>query len=522
VNDSDADGDGDLGIQLTDDQRDELANSIANNDGREPYDLGDTGLISPLSEPNEGEETRLKIRHDWAISENTMLTQQVQYRQYDSDFIRQTGAFNYIYWDRRDEINADPRAPLVIDGVLYPFAARRQEYRWQVSSEEGLQYFADLKSAWRGERLRGEHLLSLNVEEREMSVKSWSAYDADGSTGDNPLPYILDINNPNWPTGKFTDYDHTLRSNYDKGVSAYGIGLQEILYLTDALTARLGLSHSTISQDYQHKGTDRSPEVTPEADTKDNGYGYNVGLNYRFTPHVASFMNVAQGRTAYSILGSVTGEDDRPDSESQSLDVGIRVTGFNGRLMGSLVAFETSRTNLRRSNPLYNDNEEDPEFNIDVPKYFYDDEDRTRGGELDLNVALLQHWSVNLNYTYQDAETIRSDENLGLSKGAARNFASLWTHYSLETAKLPNPLQFSLGTRYVSKRSIESTAFGIPSAYLPSYTVWDAGIAYDTENWGLQLNIENLFDETYYQKAMFLGGLPGEARHATLTFRYSF
>jgi hypothetical protein len=39
------------------------------------------------------------------------------------------GTFNYVYWNRNDVINADPRAPLVENDVLYPFAARRQEYR---------------------------------------------------------------------------------------------------------------------------------------------------------------------------------------------------------------------------------------------------------------------------------------------------------------------------------------------------------------------------------------------------------
>ena len=43
---------------------------------------------------------------------------------------------------------------------------------------------------------------------------------------------------------------------------------------------------------------------------------------------------------------------------------------------------------------------------------------------------------------------------------------------------------------------------------------------HQAESWKLQLNINNLFDEVYYNKAMFLGGMPGEERNAKLTFSY--
>ena len=55
---------------------------------------------------------------------------------------------------------------------------------------------------------------------------------------------------------------------------------------------------------------------------------------------------------------------------------------------------------------------------------------------------------------------------------------------------------------------------------MPSYTVIDSAISYDVESYKIQLNINNLFNETYYDKAMFLGGLPGEERNAKLTLTY--
>ncbi|MFC3032627.1 TonB-dependent receptor [Pseudoalteromonas fenneropenaei] len=516
------------GLQLSDAQRQQLADSILPSDGTSPFRLGKGDLISPLSMPNEGKELRAKVRHDWYLDANSTLTQQLLWRDYESDFVRQTGAYNYVYWQRSGVVNANPRAPLVVDGELYPFAARRQEYRRQVSSERTWQYFADLQLSWDMGSVVGEHLLSVNVENRDMAVKSWSAYDADGAKkGANAIPYILDIRQPNWPTGDFMDYSPVLTSNYDKSLRAYGASFQEVLYLTDALTARAGVAYTRVEQAYQHKGTDRAPEIAKEADSDDAGVTYNLGVNYQFTPQFAAFVNYAKGRTAYSVLGSVVDEStsneaNRPDSESKSFDVGIRFTALQEDLLGSLVWFDTRRTNLRYNNPDYNDNPNDPEFNINVPRYFFDDEDSTKGVELDLNLALADSWKLNLNGIVQDAVEIRANTRSGQTKGVPKQMARAWLSYHMPVFDAQDQLELSLGMSYESERSINSVSFGIPEAYVDGYTRWDAALRYQNAQVKVQFNIENLFNQHYYSKALFLGGLPGNERNAKVTVSYQF
>ncbi|ODB33690.1 TonB-dependent receptor [Pseudoalteromonas sp. BMB] len=512
-----------LGVQLNDEQRAQLAESIRIGDGLKPFNLGDGNLISPLSRPNEGEELRIKLRHDWYLNRSSKLTQQILWRSYDSDFVRQTGAYNYVYWERNGVINANPRAPLVIDDVLYPYAARRQEYRRQVASEKTWQYFADLQLTWDMGSLSGEHLVSVNYENRDMRLKSWSAYDADGK---GSIPYILDIREPNWPTGEFEDYNPSLRSNYDKTLTAYGISAQEVVYITDALTARAGLAYTSVEQKYQHLGTDRSPEESEELDTDDAGMTYNIGLNYQVTSQLSAFVNMAKGRTAYSVLGSLENEADanrknRPDSESETLDIGVRFTAFDEDLLGSLVWFETKRTNLMYNNPEYNENPGE-DYNVSVPRYFFDDEDESKGVELDLNLALNDQISVNMNATYQDAVEIRSNERSGQMKGVPKKFASTWVKYTQPIDWFGGALEYSLGINYESERTINSVSFGLPTATIDGYTRWDAAIKFDAEQFDIQLNLENLTDERYYSKALFLGGTPGNERNAKLSFNYRF
>jgi len=509
------------GLALTAAQREELAGTLSSTDGWQPTDLGDTNLTSPLSTPNEGEEARIKVRQDIDFDNNWSLTHQLQYRTYESDYIRQTSAYNYVYTDRNGTTNLDPRSPLVLDGVLYPYAARRQEYRHITADEKVTQYFADLTKTWTVGDIEGEHLFSANYSHYDMNYQQYSIWDADDNRSD-PVPYILDIRNPNWPTGEFDDYNPSLRSKYNKTVSSWGVSAQEVLYLSDAVTARIGAAYTGISQTYN----DQTSDSNPEYDTDDNGFTYNIGLTYRVTEQFSTFINHSKGRTAYSILGSLTEDSNRPDSEALSYDLGARFTAFDEELLGSLVFFKTSRTNLRYTNPLFEDDPSDPDFNISVEEFYYDEADETTGVEFDLNLAINDAWSMNLNGTYQDPITQpgnrATSQDEELTKGLSKRSASLWTSYAAPIKWLDNPLTFSVGVNYVDERSIESSSFGVDYAIVPSYVVWDSAINYQTEDWNIKLNINNLTDTTYYSKAMFLGGLPGESRNAKLTVSYKF
>jgi outer membrane receptor protein involved in Fe transport len=517
-----ANGDADSGgLQLTNVQREELAGSLAATDGWQPIDLGDSGLISPISTPNEGKELRVKLRQDVNFLDSWTFTHQLQYRKYSTDYIRQTSAFNYIYHDRNGTINLNPRAPLVLDDVLYPYAARRQEYRKINADETTWQYFADLSNAWSLGDLTGEHLLSANYENRDMEYQQHSIWDADDTRSD-PVPYILDIRNPNWPTGSFEDYNPSLRSKYEKSATAWGLSLQEVVYFNDALTARIGGAYSAVKQTYQNQFSDGNPEL----DADDNGFTYNLGINYQISKHFSTFINHSKGRTAYSVLGSLTENNNRPDSESVSWDLGARFTALNEDLLGSIVLFDTARTNLRYSNPLFEDDPADAAFNIDVPEYYYDEQDSTQGIEVDINFAVNEQWSMNFNATYQEPITEPGGNASSLddeqTKGIAEKFASIWTSYSYEFDGLSSPVKFSIGMTYEDERSIASSSFGIDYAIVEAYTVWDSAISYVGEDWNIQLNLRNLANKTYYSKAMFLGGLPGESRNAKLTAIYSF
>ncbi|HAY96523.1 MAG TPA: TonB-dependent receptor [Shewanella sp.] len=525
------------GLQLTDAQRQQLAASLSGADGLRPYSFGDAGLISPMAKDNEGEELRFKLTHNIYFNDNLFLNQQLQYRDYTSGFARQTGAYNYVYWKQgKNPINTDPRAPLVENGELYPFAARRQEYRKVDADETSWQYFADLRYDFQLGAVDNELLLNANYEDRNIRFQQYSIYDADqifkNKDGkiiyQGSLPYIYDIRNPNWGTGKFEDYDPLKTANYDKKVSAWGVGLQHVSYLPYGFTTRIGVAFNEIKQAYEHFGVDprystSQSQATPEADTTDNGMTYNLGLTYMPIEDLSFFINHSKGRTAYSVLDAVKDNaTDRDDSESISNDVGMRFKAFEDQLLGSLVFFKSSRTNVAYNNPDYTNGILTP----NIPVYFYDGSEDTQGVELDLNAHLNDQWRVNLNGMYQDARDKQNPNDVAnydsRQKGVPYVTASAWVTYGADWFRLSSPIELSLGAKFVDDRSTHSSSFGIPDGYVPSYTVVDSAVSYNADSWKIQLNINNLFNKDYYSKAMFLGGMPGEERNVKLQYSYSF
>ncbi|MGL5025590.1 MAG: TonB-dependent receptor [Shewanella oncorhynchi] len=525
------------GLQLTDAQRQQLAASLSGADGLRPYSFGDAGLISPMAKDNEGEELRFKLTHNIYFNDNLFLNQQLQYRDYTSGFARQTGAYNYVYWKQgKNPINTDPRAPLIENGVLYPFAARRQEYRKVDADETSWQYFADLRYDFQIGNIDNELLVNANYEDRNIRFQQYSIYDADqifkNKDGkiiyQGSLPYIYDIRNPNWGTGKFEDYDPLKTANYDKKVSAWGVGLQHVSYLPYGFTTRIGVAFNEIKQAYEHFGVDprystSQSQATPEADTTDNGMTYNLGLTYMPIEDLSFFINHSKGRTAYSVLDAVKDNaTDRDDSESISNDLGMRFKAFEDQLLGSLVFFKSSRTNVAYNNPDYTNGILTP----NIPVYFYDGSEDTQGVELDLNAHLNDQWRVNLNGMYQDARDKQNPNDVAnydsRQKGVPYVTASAWVTYGADWFRLSNPIELSLGAKFVDDRSTHSSSFGIPDGYVPSYTVVDSAVSYNADSWKIQLNINNLFNKDYYSKAMFLGGMPGEERNVKLQYSYSF
>ncbi|PHV61914.1 TonB-dependent siderophore receptor [Cyanobacterium aponinum] len=147
-------------------------------------------------------------------------------------------------------------------------------------------------------------------------------------------------------------------------------------------------------------------------------------------------------------------------------------------------------------------------------------EQTSKGFELYLGGEILPGWNLTAGYTYLDAFV--SKDTTGLTDNRLPNVPenqfSLWTTYEVPEGDLKG-LGFGLGLFYVGDRQGD-----ISNSYsIPSYFRTDMALFYKRDNWDVQLNIENLFDNTYFIAAdEFLGASVGKpfAVSGKVSFRF--
>ena len=116
---------------------------------------------------------------------------------------------------------------------------------------------------------------------------------------------------------------------------------------------------------------------------------------------------------------------------------------------------------------------------------------RTKGAEISVAGKLTRDWQISGGYAFIDA-AIRGNDNIVLDQSPRHQF-SLWNRYNFNGA-------FGAGLGVVH----QSSQFAAISntVRLPSFTRVDAALFWDVnDRLGLQLNVENLFDEEYFADA---------------------
>jgi len=147
-------------------------------------------------------------------------------------------------------------------------------------------------------------------------------------------------------------------------------------------------------------------------------------------------------------------------------------------------------------------------------------EQRVNGFELGFAGNVSPAWKIYGGYVYQDAKLanagpVNAAFNGNQFPNTAENSASLWTSYKL----LPQ-LTLGGGLFYVDK------VFGNPAntKYVPSYVRLDAYAEYEiNKNVSLQLNVQNLTDKTYFDRAYsthMVSVAPGRQVILTANFKY--
>ncbi|WOE80460.1 TonB-dependent siderophore receptor [Pseudomonas protegens] len=334
-----------------------------------------------------------------------------------------------------------------------------------------------------------------------------SSYSVAGNTaqvcnpGNTPSCTSLGNPNPNDPwTGSITrNYNGTNTKATSRAAYVF-----DTIELDPQWLLNVGLRYDTFDT---VANTNAVPTATVKARSKlkddSQFWNWQAGLVWKPTDNGSVYASYATSATP---AGALVGEgaegnplaagastSDLQPEETVNYELGTKWNVLNDRLSLTAAVFRTEKKNTR--------------VLVDALTYQNAGESRVDGLELGASGKITDKWQVFAGYSYLKSELVDpglTGRNGVITAGAAsakgnempntpKNSFSLWSTYAI-TPKLT----VGGGAFYVDEVYGDTGN----TVYVPSYTRYDAMASYKlTKNVDLQLNVQNLTDKTYYDKA---------------------
>ncbi|HFS0485721.1 TPA: Fe(3+)-pyochelin receptor FptA [Pseudomonas aeruginosa] len=177
--------------------------------------------------------------------------------------------------------------------------------------------------------------------------------------------------------------------------------------------------------------------------------------------------------------------------EGKTYETGIKGELADGRLNLSLAAFRIDLEN----NPQEDPDHPGPPNN---PFYISGGKVRSQGFELEGTGYLTPYWSLSAGYTYTSTEYLKDSQNdsgTRYSTFTPRHLLRLWSNYDLPW----QDRRWSVGGGLQAQSDYSVDYRGV-SMHQGGYALVNMRLGYKIdEHWTAAVNVNNLFDRTYYQ-----------------------
>lgn len=221
------------------------------------------------------------------------------------------------------------------------------------------------------------------------------------------------------------------------------------------------------------KGTKTDPQ-------DDQAFTGNASVMYLANQFVAPYISYAT--SFIPNIGTDKNDALFEPEKGKQYEIGMKFQSADQQIQGALSWFD-----LRRQNVLVNDP-------TDTNYQITEGEQTTRGIEAEVNAALSDRWTSSVAYAYTyDSKTTKSTELTAIGErleNTPEHTYSLMTRYRPQGV-----LGWYVGAGITGASATELAGLNVE---LPAYTIYNADAGYDTEHWGAQLSIRNLFDKNYY------------------------
>lgn len=311
-------------------------------------------------------------------------------------------------------------------------------------------------------------------------------------------PYAIDIYQPVYGQPK----PNGVRSGTDffEHVESQALNLQDQIVFTDKLRGMIGARFEHFEQstdDYTRSVTNKQQH---------DALTYRTGLLYQLTPQVGLFANASTSFKPNNGFDAA-GKSFKPE-EGLGYEAGIKTDLFDDRLSATLAVFHIEKENVLALDP-------GTDSNRAVGKA------RSQGVDMQFTGQVTDAVRVIGAFAYIDAEVTKGDTTIPTGSrilGVAKHSGSLLGVYEFQNGLLKGS-DLGAAFTYVGDRSGEAGT----SFELPAYHTVDLLAHYKaTENVTVGLNLNNLFDEKYFERSYSNYWVaPGEPRNLTVSLTLS-
>ena len=232
------------------------------------------------------------------------------------------------------------------------------------------------------------------------------------------------------------------------------------------------------------EGVDLFPVVDRPFARKDTKVSPRLGLIFKPVESVSIYSSFSQSflpRSGDQFLSLSTTQENLAPEKFTNYEVGAK-WDVRPNLNLTLALFQLDRSNATTPDPL------NPVATINVGKT------TTKGLELAVTGRITPKWQVHGGYSYQDA-TLAGNDLIRLGQ-VPKHQASLWNRYDFGG-------RFAAGVGIIHQSSqFAAIRTAANTTRLPAFTRVDAALYYDlSDTVEVQVNVENLFDTTYFSDA---------------------
>ncbi len=320
------------------------------------------------------------------------------------------------------------------------------------------------------------HTLLLGVEFDDFNYDS-QIDRSGGATSDFPIDLYDPVYGQPLPAlTRTTTYD-------DENLKSYAFFLQDQITLTERLTAQVGARLERFEQRYENK-------LNPAAswDQAHNAVSPRFGLIYDLTEELAVYANTS--RSFKPNRGADRSSQAFDPEEGIAHEVGVKYELPEHDLSVTAALFHITKENVLTSDPV------DSNYQVAAG------EARSRGFDISVAGNITPQWRMIGGYAYVDAEvTESSSASMPVGTRLAnvpRHSFNLLDTYEFAEGPLAG-LGVGMGVKYVGDRKGGATRTAFD---MDAYTTVDLLAYYPlTERVRLNLNLNNLFDEEYEERA---------------------